>query len=257
VRIATFNILHGRSPGDGRVDLDRFAAAVASLDADVLALQEVDRDQPRSMGADLTAVAASAMGATSHHFAAALAGTPSTPWQAATGAEQPGSAMYGIALLSRYSVTDWQTIRLPAGRLPLPHVVQGRMMPLLVRDEARVALVATVSTPRAPLTVAATHLSFLPTRGRQQLRLLMRSLRGRRGPLVLAGDLNMDPPSVAELTGLSSLAAGLTFPADEPRRQLDHIVGRGFRPVASAVVALGLSDHRALLVDGAVDPAAS
>ena len=58
MRIATFNILHGRSPDDDRVDVDRLAAAVRDLDADVLALQEVDRDQPRSLGADLTAVAA-------------------------------------------------------------------------------------------------------------------------------------------------------------------------------------------------------
>ena len=34
MRIATFNILHGRSLDDGRVDVDRLAAAVKSLDAD-------------------------------------------------------------------------------------------------------------------------------------------------------------------------------------------------------------------------------
>ncbi|HRI97143.1 MAG TPA: endonuclease/exonuclease/phosphatase family protein [Nocardioides sp.] len=61
MRVATFNILHGRSPADGVVDLERFAAAIASLDSDVLALQEVDRNQPRSQHADLTAVAAEAM----------------------------------------------------------------------------------------------------------------------------------------------------------------------------------------------------
>ena len=76
VRIATFNILHGRSLDDGRVDVDRLAAAVKSLDADVLGLQEVDRDQPRSFGADLTAVAAEAMGAPEHQFVAALHGHP-------------------------------------------------------------------------------------------------------------------------------------------------------------------------------------
>ena len=45
MRLATFNLLHGRSLTDGLVDSDRLAAAVAALDADVLALQEVDRDQ--------------------------------------------------------------------------------------------------------------------------------------------------------------------------------------------------------------------
>jgi endonuclease/exonuclease/phosphatase family metal-dependent hydrolase len=48
VRLATFNLLHGQSLDDGQVRADRLHAAVAHLDADVLALQEVDRDQPRS-----------------------------------------------------------------------------------------------------------------------------------------------------------------------------------------------------------------
>src|SRR4051812_25868552 len=102
MRLATFNILHGRSMSDDRVDVDRLAAAVATLDADVLALQEVDRDQPRSHLADLTAVAAEAMGAVSHRFVAALSGTPGATWMAATEDDVPGTASYGVALLSRY-----------------------------------------------------------------------------------------------------------------------------------------------------------
>src|SRR3954466_6159476 len=112
MRVATFNILHGRSPADDRVDVDRFARAVEDLDADVLALQEVDRNQPRSGHADLTAVAAEAMGAVDHLFVAALAGTPGATWMAATGEEQPDSAAYGIALLSRRPVSAWEVVRL-------------------------------------------------------------------------------------------------------------------------------------------------
>ena len=102
MRMATFNILHGRSVHDGAVHLDRLVDAVKRLDPDILALQEVDLDQPRSGRADLTAVAAEAMGAISHRFVAAIAGTPGATWMAATGREQPGTAAYGIALLSRY-----------------------------------------------------------------------------------------------------------------------------------------------------------
>ncbi len=85
MRLATFNILHGRSVHDGDVDLGRLAAAVAELDADILALQEVDLDQPRSGKADLTAVAADAMNAVHHRFVAAISGTPGATWMAATG----------------------------------------------------------------------------------------------------------------------------------------------------------------------------
>ena len=61
MRVGTFNILHGRRPG-GEVDVDAFADCIRALDVDLLALQEVDVDQPRSGRADLTAVAADAMG---------------------------------------------------------------------------------------------------------------------------------------------------------------------------------------------------
>ena len=50
MRVASFNILHGRALSDQRVDLDRLAEAIM-LDPDILALQEVDRLQPRSHGA--------------------------------------------------------------------------------------------------------------------------------------------------------------------------------------------------------------
>jgi len=248
VRLATFNILHGRSPSDGRVDLNRFATAIRTLDADVLALQEVDRDQPRSHGADLTAVAAEAMGAAGHRFAAALAGAPGT-WQAATGEEQPGTAGYGIALLSRFPVTDWQALRLPALRVPVPKW-RGRRRLRLVRDEARVALRATVQTPVGTLVVVATHLSFLAGWNIVQLHRLWRTLGARPGPAVLMGDLNMGARWAARVTGLQTLAAQPTFPADLPSRQLDHILARDVHPAAPGeALQLPLSDHRALAVD--------
>ena len=251
MRLATFNILHGRSPDDGRVDLGRFAAAVRDLDADVLALQEVDRDQPRSGGADLTAVAAEAMGAVDHRFVAALAGTPGEIWSAATGEEQPGSAAYGVALLSRYPVRAWRRMPLPALATPVPLRVARRRLPIVVRDEPRVAVTAVVATPAGDLTVAATHLSFVPGWNALQLRRLVRELRARGGRLVVMGDLNMEPAQARRLTGMQSLAAGPTFPAEAPARQLDHILGRGpLSPQAGGTVHhLPLSDHRALSVE--------
>lgn len=251
MRLATFNILHGRSPGDGRVDVARFAAAVRELDADVLALQEVDRDQPRSGGADLTAVAAEAMGAPEHRFVAALAGTPGATWSAATGEEQPGAAAYGVALLSRYPVRSWHRLPLPALRTRVLLPVPSRRMPIVVRDEPRVAVAAVVASPHGDVTVAATHLSFIPGWNAVQLRRLLREFGPGTAPLVLLGDLNMGPVQAQRISGMRPLAAGLTFPADAPARQLDHILARGAVPpaVRGAVHRLPLSDHRALSAD--------
>src|ERR1700712_4830189 len=219
MRMATFNILHGRSVHDGSVELDRLVDSIKRLDADVLALQEVDLEQPRSGKADLTAVAAEAMGAVAHRFVAAIAGTPGATWMAATGREQPGTAEYGIALLSRYPVRSWQVIRLPAIPFTFPVCLPGPRKVIVVHEEPRAAVVAVVETPHGELTVVNTHLSFVPGWNRLQLRRLRRDLTAFPGPLVLMGDLNMTPPTPAKVTGWQPLAIGLTFPGDAPPPQ--------------------------------------
>ena len=250
MRVATFNILHGRSPSDDRVDVDRFAAAVKSLDADVLALQEVDRNQARSENADLTAVAAEAMGADEHRFVAALSGSPGATWMAATGDEQPDAAAYGIALLSRHPVASWEVVRLAATPTRVPMWFRGSRRPELVRDEPRVAVAARVEAPGREMTVVNTHLSFVSWWGRHQLRSVMRSLHDH-DPLVLVGDLNMGLARAQAITGLLPLVTAPTFPADHPREQLDHVLARGDVGTVRHVEVhdLPLSDHRALSVD--------
>lgn len=250
MRVATFNILHGRSPSDDRVDVERFAAAVKTLDADVLALQEVDRNQSRSANADLTAVAAEAMGADEHRFVAALSGSPGATWMASTGDEQPDAAGYGIALLSRYPVTSWEVVRLGSTPTPVPMWFKGSRRPELIRDEPRVAVAARVQAPQGELTVVNTHLSFVTWWGRHQLRTVMRSIE-TCNPVVLVGDLNMDLARAGAITGMRPLVTQPTFPADHPREQLDHILARGDVGHVTDVGAhdLPLSDHRALSVD--------
>ena len=250
MRLVSFNILHGRSTTDPLVDVDRFSRAVAALDPDVLGLQEVDRDQERSGGADLTVVAASAMGAVEHRFVAALSGTPGATWVAATGTEQPGSASYGVALLSRYPVTSWQVQRLPPLPVRAPMLAPGRRRPVLVSDEPRVAVTAMLRTPTGPLSVTATHLSFLRGWNIRQLRRLVRATGRTAGPQVLLGDLNMGDRTARLATGMRTTGTVATFPAAAPDRQLDHVLVRGLPgPFRVRAVETELSDHRALVVD--------
>lgn len=249
MRLATFNVLHGRSPADDRVDLDRFAGAVRELDADVLALQEVDRHQPRSHAADLTAIAAEAGGYRSHCFVPALSGTPGS-WSRASAADAPDTAQYGVALLLRAPVAAWEPVSLPALPLPFPVLFAGRRRPEVVQDEPRVAVVARVA---GGPTFVATHLSFIPWWNRVQLRLLVRRIP-RLEPLVLMGDLNLPPDVAVRTTRLRPLASGLTYPAHAPREQIDHLLGRGVRATQPGRARrLPLSDHCALVAEVTTD----
>lgn len=250
MRLATFNILHGRSLTDDRVDADRFATAVRALDADVLGLQEVDHDQERSARLDLTSVAAEAMGAREHRFVAALSGTPGATWTAATGEDHPGSAAYGVALLSRHPVRSWEVVRLAAlpGRAPMR--LHGARFPRLVSDEPRVAVCAVVETPVGDLSVATTHLSFVHGWNVVQLRRVVKALGSCPRPRVLLGDLNMSPATARRASGMTCAVSAPTFPVGAPTRQLDHVLVDGLTgPFVGTALETPLSDHRALVVE--------
>jgi endonuclease/exonuclease/phosphatase family metal-dependent hydrolase len=190
------------------------------------------------------------MGAVDSQFVSALSGTPGGTWMAATGEEQPGSASYGIALLSRFPVVSWRVVRLPAMRATVPLWSTWTRRPFLARDEPRVAVAAVLDGPDGEFTVCNTHLSFITGWNALQLRRLVRSLTGTREPLAVIGDLNMEQRQAARVSGLRPIAAAATFPAQRPRRQIDHVLVRGGLQATgpAEAVRLPLSDHRALVV---------
>ncbi|MEH1016506.1 endonuclease/exonuclease/phosphatase family protein [Micromonospora sp. CPCC 206060] len=257
MRLATFNVLHGRSPQDGLVDAGRLAAAVGALDADVLAIQEVDRDQHRSGRLDLTAVAARASGAGEHRFAAAVVGTPGEGFRPLTHDDDgDGEPLYGVGLVSRFPVLSWRVTRLRPAPVRSPVFVSGPGGGLiLLRDEPRVLLAAVVESPVGVMTVAATHLSFVPGWNVRQLRQVVAALRGLPGPRVLLGDLNLPAGLVGLVSRWRVLGRLPTYPAVRPRVQLDHIIADrrdgGRLPLVRAVAAPRslISDHRPLVVD--------
>ena len=110
MRLATWNLLHGMSLRDGGIDPARLREGAKELDADVLGLQEVDRNLPRSAGVDQTAEVADAMGAADWRFVPAVVGEPGVQWRPATeDDERTGEAHYGIGLVSRHPVLSWHT----------------------------------------------------------------------------------------------------------------------------------------------------
>ncbi|MET8545120.1 endonuclease/exonuclease/phosphatase family protein, partial [Kitasatospora sp. NPDC004799] len=212
LRIATFNLLHGQPlapdgaprpyPSDAGAPL---AEAVAALDADVLALQEVDRHQPRSGGTDQAAVAAAAMGAKDWRFAAALHGRPApvagwVPEPAGPGNLRvygPGEVgdgalpSYGTALLTRLPVRHWRARRFAPAPFGLPLRVAGRRGLTPVPDEPRAALAAVLEGEHGPFTVVAAHLSFVPGWNMAQLAGIRRWIADLPQPYLVLGDFNL------------------------------------------------------------------
>jgi endonuclease/exonuclease/phosphatase family metal-dependent hydrolase len=258
LRLASVNLFSGRVLGDGRIDTAGAARAVAALDADVLALQEVDHCQPRSGNADQAAIVAAAAGAAHHRFVPLVAGTPGVPgWSAADpAAPPPPGPGYGIALACRRPVARWHVLSLrPApGRWPIPLPSRPSRV-LWLRDEPRAAIAAVLGQER--LVVACTHLSFVPGVNAWQLRQVrgwLAALAADAGAAaVLLGDLNLPGRIPARLTGWSPLVNGPTYPAPAPRLQIDHILADGLLAAGALcrgqVVALPFSDHRAIVAD--------
>lgn len=251
MRIATFNVLHGRSIEDGWVDAARFQGAIAALDADLLALQEVDRCQARSGLLDLPGLAAAAGGAAAWRFTAAAIGTAGRWRPARAGDEVAWGPAYGVVLLSRYPVTDFCELRFPAAPVRSPVLLPGSGRVRLLRDEPRVAVVALLDTPAGPLTVAATHLSFVQVWNAAQLAGLAAALRRFPAPQILMGDLNLPGALPRLVTGWPSLARRPTFPSPRPRLQIDHVLASGRLPPVRSVETprLAVSDHLPLVVE--------
>lgn len=259
MRVATFNLLHGESLVDRRVDAHRLRVEIERLDADVLGLQEVDRGQARSNCVDEAAEAAAAVGGgAAYRFVPTMIGTPGAEWTAAVDGDEDrrGEPAYGIALVTRLPVQRWHVRRLTAAPMRSPVPDAGTTSQLtLAHDEPRAMLAAVVTGPDGPLTIATAHLSFVPGWNAWQLRQVCRELCQLPAPRLLLGDLNIPGRVAGVLSGWQMLATNLpTYPSADPQFQLDHVLADGadgVTPVAVAAEAraMRISDHRALVVD--------
>jgi endonuclease/exonuclease/phosphatase family metal-dependent hydrolase len=241
VRVATWNVLHGVDLRHGSVDLAAVADTIASWDADLVALQEVDRGLARSGAADQADQIARMLGL---HvaFAPALVGDPDTAWRA-VGRDDPGGGGYGVALLGRLPLAD-------VARIVLPGAGDGARRPRAGPSrnpgwdrEPRVGVRATVEVSGRAVTVATTHLSYLPWRGLRQLRRLLQALDGTELGVVM-GDFNLPPWAVAlAARGWAGVGGAPTYPAAAPRLQVDQVLVRGAQVTGVRIGAAATSDH--------------
>ncbi|WP_431302786.1 endonuclease/exonuclease/phosphatase family protein [Sediminicoccus sp. BL-A-41-H5] len=218
--VASYNI-HKCVGVDNRFDPGRIAAVIAELEADVLALQEVDRRFGQRTGLLNAAALERRTGLTMLH----VSDTPG------------GHGWHGNAILVRQA----RLVRLR--RLHLPGA------------EARGALVAELQLPAGRVRVVAAHLGLLRRHRAMQAEALLEAIRGGNPmPTLLMGDLNEWRPGIpSSLVPLESLFGPLdpgepSFPSRLPFLALDRILAHprdmlaGVEAHASPLARLA-SDH--------------
>lgn len=227
LRVASYNIKHGVGM-DGSLDLARTAEVLRGLEADVVALQEVDLGCSRSGGRNQVLELAHMLG-----------------MHPAFGSfmEYQGGH-YGMALLSRHPLVDALSVRLPDG------------------NEPRVALRADLRLPDGRVvSVVDIHLDWVADDGLRfgQAEAVAEHLRGLEHPWILLGDFNDQPGSrtlelfdgVGRRLEKQGPAGSLTFPSDEPRIEIDFLYcspGGSWRQASSEVIPeTRASDHRPVL----------
>lgn len=251
LRVATYNV-HYCKGLDGRFSPERIARVLRKIDADVIALQELDAGKERSRYEDQLGFIAEELGMHTCFCPSIIKGTD----------------LYGHGLLSRSPIEKIKTARLPDG---------GR-----VRIEPRDALHARTDIAGHKIDLFSTHLGLAPNERAAQIDFLRQPewLGGIRSdrPALFLGDLNLAPggrlyrrlvhqwtSSTDERTSWRDVQAHApqhtalkTFPSFLPFRRLDHIFASDLFRVhdvsapQNALTRLA-SDHLPLVADLSFD----
>jgi endonuclease/exonuclease/phosphatase family metal-dependent hydrolase len=202
VRVMTYNIHHGEG-SDGKVDLTRIAALIKNTQADIVALQEVDKGTERTGRRDFPEELALLTGMTcvfsnNYHY-------------------QGGE--YGNAVLTRFPV-----LRSTNSHFTMLHAPEPRgVLQLLLNIHGR-------------------HIAFCNThldaghddaeRWREVTEIRALTAACGRLPLLLCGDFNAAPDTrvARQLNAwfddtwlLVGRGEGFTVPAEKPRRRIDYL----------------------------------
>ncbi|MET8398919.1 endonuclease/exonuclease/phosphatase family protein [Streptomyces sp900116325] len=239
LRVATYNI-HAGAGMDNVFDLDRQAAELRALDADVIGLQEVDvhwdtRSQWRDVAGELAERLHMRVS-----FAPIYSLDPTTP-----GAPR---REFGVAVLSRYRIVSAENHEITRLSTQVPDPV-----PAPAPGFGEVV----VRVRGMPVHVYVTHLDY---RGDPSVRIAQvadtrRVMAEDEGRKVLLGDFNAEP-GASELAPLWEELADAepgapTYPALNPVKRIDFVAVSkdGVRVRDAAVAETLASDHRPVVAD--------
>lgn len=262
MRLTSWNLLHGQSLNPD--EKSSFTDAAKSLGSDLLALQEIDMNLPRSGSINQSAEIAAAMAACDWGFAPTVHGTPGFSWRSLKGdelrvissAEESSKDLYGVAIVSKVPVKQWLRLELGRSLIGMPLLIaneKGKVAPFYVKDEPRVALAAVLENG---WTVINIHLSFVPFVNIYQLfkvtHWAKKLEKEHSTKIALVGDFNLPWGIPSRLTKWVRATEQLSYPSWGAKISFDYILLRGGEKVISNEFdheSQTISDHRPLSVD--------
>lgn len=203
LRVMSYNIHHANPPSvPGKIDLDAIAKVIHDQKPDLVALQEVDVNTGRSGKINEASLLASKLGMKGFFFAKAI--------------DHDGGD-YGVAILSRYPLTENQIHRLPTQQD--------------TKGEPRVLATVQVNLPGGKkLRFGSTHLDAQKNDTNRLLQVveINKIAAQEKLPFIIAGDLNATPESAViklfdeQFTRTCSDCA-FTIPVISPTKTIDFI----------------------------------
>jgi endonuclease/exonuclease/phosphatase family metal-dependent hydrolase len=214
----TYNIRNGKGM-DNKVDYDRTATVIKNVNAEVMALQELDSVTKRNNGDDVLKILSEKTGFF-YVYGAAIS-------------FQGGK--YGVGILSRQKPLRYYKVPLPG------------------KEEQRILLVAEFKK----YVIFCTHFSLTDTDRETSVAIINEQAGKHTKPIYLLGDLNAEPNSnpLAALKQKWTLLSGEepTFPADKPVRCIDYILAsnrKKIKFISTKVLDEPItSDHRPVIVE--------
>lgn len=238
LRIATFNIRYGRGQ-DNRVDLARIADVITDHTLDVIILNEVDQNWPRSGYQDQASQIGQLTGMKNVFYAPALR---ILPWLGTM------SLAYGNAMISHLPWASIESVDLPRFGTNEPRNLVLTHIPIDASGKT--------------LHVVGTHLSTNREERHAQVEFIRDRfpLNGER--ILLLGDFNSQPHQAdmqilfdagwVDLWSEYGQGDGFTFPSDAPKHRIDYILTSPETARAVLAIEVGqtlVSDHLPIIVE--------
>ncbi len=239
LRVVSYNI-RGCVNDDRNIDPYRVVKIIREIDADIVALQEVDAEKPFFKNENQARTISESLGF--YHLFFPI--------------EKTGRHVFGLAIASRFPIEQGGFILLP------------NLYPKLA-IRRRGAIGVRLRIPGGTLFVVNTHLSVYRLEQRIQLNAILNWIYfyevSSKEPMIFCGDLNAGPMSFAyaklstylrdvQTNTDTLLGSKPTFPAKIPFFRIDHIfVSDHLIPLRCAVIKNSLtikaSDHLPLVAD--------